>query len=289
MTRGPGAAQPAGSIERFTPRDYSGVSAQGAKKAGVVVGPDVGAVRGHAAPTAVGRQDAESGGIRRQHGPRGRGAAAANLFGIAQLLLSNAPLQSGVLRKAGDDRRQIEIPVRDMENEEPARGKPRSIYSQRFPAEEMQRNRLRAVGVENQHVVAVSGRRQRQPAIAEPDTDHPGGIHEVGEPPRIPGDALNGRIDLEERPRLASQGVRRERAVAKAHDADASGARRERAEDLASWTARAVVAEWLSPAGRIDALDAMDRSTMQQLMVGSARVDRDAVDAEERSLAVHHM
>src|SRR5207249_1222557 len=109
--------------------------------------------------------------------------------------------EPGIARQVGEHGLQVEVLVRDVEGEHPRRGEAVEVQPERFSRQEVHRDRVGAVGIEDDQIVASRGPRQGQPRIAEDDARLRQAVAQVGEVLRIAGDSLDERIDLVQVPR----------------------------------------------------------------------------------------
>src|ERR1700722_17536124 len=95
--------------------------------------------------------------------------------------------QSGIIREIGDDRLEIESPVGNMESDQSAVSQFLQVEVHRFPSEEMNGNRIRAKGVEDQQPILPFGSfSQSQSGVSQDHIQFSGGVVlQKGEIPRV--------------------------------------------------------------------------------------------------------
>ena len=176
-----------------------------------------------------------------------------------------------------------------MQYQHPVRGQALEVEAQRLARQQMDRDRVRAVGIEDHQVVALARGGERETRVAE-DHAHLGrALVQVAKQLGIGGDVLHRGVDLVVGPALAGVRVRGERSSSQAGHCDtaASGRVAECPEHVPDRAAAHVVTERLAAFERDDALHAVHGGTVQELKDLAGVVLHHPVNPEEAPLRVN--
>ena len=138
-----------------------------------------------------------------------------------------------------------------------------------LPGQQVHGDRVGTERIDDHDAELLRGFRHLQPGVPQLNVD--GGacmrIRQKGEELRILGNALHGRIDLEEGPLLASLGIGRERAGSQTDDRDPlrTSIILEHLENIADRPLFRVIRQWLAAFVGIEALLAMNGVAMNEI------------------------
>ena len=215
--------------------------------------------------------------------------AAADVAGVA--VLDHARV-APVLGERGHHRLEAQVAVRDVEREDAARPQQVEVEAKRLAGEQVDRDRVGAERVHQDHVVALlrpvaPHRLHADARVAQLEPHgHPAvaRVGRVGEVGRVEGDVAHHPVDLVEGDAIARPRVRREGAGAEPDHRHVHAARApvQLREELADGALSLVVGEGLGAPGGLEALASVQRGAVAQLGVAlGVAVARDAQHPEE--------
>ena len=201
--------------------------------------------------------------------------------------VSHAGGEAEVVRDRGDDRRQIEVLIGEVDEQHAAGLQPAHVELEGFAGQQMHRDGVGAEGIQHEQVVAgIGGVLEQEPSVPDGDGDARGRLGQIWEQLGVLRDVDDDGIDLVEGVGIGRPAIRGERAHAEADEPDVErfvvGV--QRTEHLARGPAGVVVAG--RKPGLIEQRHAVKRAAVHQSAAWRAVLFRafDAVDAEEGAL-----